>query len=75
MNFEEEIQVDLERDTHLIVVATGENSTLEKGWGRSPESKMHPVAFTNPIYVDTDGHGFQANGDTLDHALLVAASR
>ena len=74
MNFEKEIQllVELERDAHLIVVATGENSNLEKGWGRSSESQMHPVAFTNPIYVDTDGNGFQANGDTLDHPLLVA---
>lgn len=75
VNFEETIQVELERDAHLIVVATGENSNLEKGWGRSSESKMNPVAFTNPIYVDTDGHGFQANGDTLDHPLLVAGGR
>ena len=75
VNFKEEIRVELERDAHLIVVATGEDSDLEKGWGRSSESKMHPVAYTNPIYVDTDGNGFQANGDTLDHPLLVADSR
>ena len=75
VNFEEAIQVELERDAHLIVVATGENSNLEKGWGRSSESQMHPVAYTNPIYVDTDGNGFQPNGDTLDHPLLVARSR
>ena len=67
--------MELERDAHLIVVATGENSNLEKGWGRSSESQMHPVAFTNPIYVDSDGNGFEPNGDTLDHPLLVAGDR
>jgi hypothetical protein len=33
---------------------------------------MRPVAFTNPIYVDVDGKGFQPNGDTLGRPLLVA---
>jgi hypothetical protein len=32
---------------------------------------MHPLAFTNPIYVDVDHNGFKANGDTLGHPLLV----
>jgi hypothetical protein len=53
------------------VVAIGEKSDLSKGWGRSVESAMHPVAFTNPIYVDIDNNGFKANGDTLGHPLLV----
>ncbi len=72
IKFEQQIRVDLPRDAHLIVVASGESSTLEKGWGRSPEAQMPPVAFTNPIYVDVDGNGFQPNGDTLGHPLLVA---
>ena len=54
------------------MVATSESSTLEKGWGRSPEAHMRPVAFTNPIYVDVDGNGFQPTGDNLGHPLLVA---
>ncbi len=72
VQFDEDVQVKLSQDAHLIVVATGESSTLQKGWGRSPQGRMHPVAFTNPIYADVDGNGFQANGDTLGHPLLVA---
>lgn len=72
VKFEQTLTVSLQQDAHLIVVATGENSKLEKGWGLSWESGMHPVAFTNPIYVDVDGKGFEPNGDTLGHPLLVA---
>ena len=72
VQFDEKVQVKLSEDAHLIVVATGESSTLQKGWGRSPQGRMHPVAFTNPIYVDVDGNGFQANGDNLGYPLLVA---
>ena len=72
VQFEEDVQVKLSQDAHLIVVATGESSTLEKGWGRAPQGGMHPVAFTNPIYADVDGNGFRANGDNLGHPLLVA---
>lgn len=70
--FDETLTVKLPEDSHLIVVAIGEGGTIEKGWGRSLQSSMHPVAYTNPIYVDVDGKGFQANGDTLGHPLLVA---
>jgi hypothetical protein len=69
--FDQTIRVHLQRDAHLIVVAAGENSDLSKGYGRSWESGMRPVAYTNPIYVDVDHNGFQANGDTLGHPLLV----
>jgi len=72
VKFDETLTVALQQDAHLIVVATGENFNLEKGWGLSWESGMRPVAFTNPIYVDVDGKGFQPNGDTLGHPLLVA---
>lgn len=71
VQFDQTISVKLQRDAHLIVVATGEKSTLEKGWGRSWESAMHPIAYTNPIYVDVDGKGFQASGDTLGHPILT----
>lgn len=72
VKFEQTLTVKMQEDAHLIVVAAGENSTLEKGWGRSWESRMHPIAYTNPIYVDVDGKGFQANGDTLGHPLVTA---
>jgi len=72
VKFDQTIQLKLQEDAHLIVVATGEKSNLSKGWGRSWEAAMHPLAYTNPIYVDVDHNGFKANGDTLDHALLVS---
>lgn len=72
VQFEERIAVPLESDAHLIVVAMGENSTLAGGYGTSDQSKMHPCAYNNPIYVDVDGHGFQANGDTLGYDLPVS---
>jgi hypothetical protein len=65
VKFAESIAVPLEQDAHLIVVAMGENSTLEGGYGTSDQAKMHPCCYNNPIYVDVDGHGFKANGDTL----------
>jgi len=65
VKFEESIKVPLEQDAHLIVVAMGENSTLVGGYGTSDQAKMHPCCYNNPIYVDVDGHGFKANGDTL----------
>ena len=73
--FEETIRVNLQEDAHLIVVATGEKSDLSKGWGRAGPATMHPVAYTNPIFVDADGQGFKPNGDNLGHALLVAPQR
>ena len=30
---------------------------------------MRPCAYNNPIYIDTDGNGFKANGDTLGYDL------
>jgi hypothetical protein len=35
-------------------------------WGQH-----QPAAFINPVYVDVDGEGFKANGDTLGHPLPV----
>ncbi len=72
VNFDETIRVMLQQDAHLIFVSIGENSTLEKGWGRARQSIRHPVAYTNPIYVDVDHNGFQASGDTLGHPLMTA---
>lgn len=73
--FNETIRVHLQEDAHLIVVAKGEKNDLSKGWGRAGPATMHPVAYTNPIFVDVDGQGFKPNGDNLDHPLLVAPRR
>ncbi len=71
VKFEESIKVPLQEDAHLIVVAIGENSTLVGGYGTSDQAKMHPCCYNNPIYVDVDGHGFKANGDTLGFEIPV----
>ena len=72
VKFDRSIRVALQQDAHLIVVAVGENSNLSKGWGRDPKSNMHPLAYTNPIFVDVDRNGWQHNGDTLGHPLMVS---
>ncbi len=73
VTLDETIRVMLQQDAHLIVVAIGENSNIEQGWGLNPYGEMHPVAYTNPIYVDVDRNGFQTTGDTLGHQLMTSA--
>jgi len=38
----------------------------------NPYGNMHPIAYTNPIFVDVDRNGWQANGDTLGHPLITS---
>ena len=71
LKFEQTIRVPLSEDAHLIVVATDEDSDLTTGFGTSPQAKMRPTAYDNPIFVDTDGNGFTPNGDTLGWDLPV----
>ena len=72
VQFDRTIRVPLSEDAHLIVVATSDTRTLETGYGRSPQSKLRPIAYNNPIFVDVDHNGWQPNGDTLGHPLLRA---
>ena len=72
VGFEETVRVTLQQDAHLIVVAIGEGSNIQLGWGLNPYGEMHPVAYTNPIFVDVDRDGFEANGDTLGHPLMTS---
>lgn len=66
--FENVIELELEKDAHLIVVAIGENEkvgpVMGPNWGNFP-----PIAVANPIFADVDGKGFQPNGDLLDSPL------
>ena len=71
VQFERTLDVPLAEDAHLIVVAVGEKSDLAIGYGTSPQAKMRPLAYHNPIFVDVDGGGFTPNGDTLDWPLPV----
>lgn len=71
VKFDHLIPMSLSQDSHLIVVAVGENFTLATGFGTSPQSKLKPFAYHNPIFVDVDGSGFTPNGDLLDWNLPV----
>jgi hypothetical protein len=71
VKFDHSLQVDLKEDAHLIVVAIGESYDLSIGYGTSPQSKVRPCAYHNPIFVDVDGGGFQPNDDTLGYDLPV----
>jgi hypothetical protein len=66
VKFDRTITVPLKEDSHVIVVAYGENTDLSIGYGTSVQAKMHPCAYHNPFFVDVDGNGFKANGDWLD---------
>jgi hypothetical protein len=69
VKFDETIQVRLQQDAHLIVVAINEKGDSKICYGTSDYAKMRPCAYNNPIYVDADGNGFKANGDTLGFDL------
>ena len=68
--FEQNIKLPLDQDTHLIVAAAGEGLQLGHIYGPDAGKAM-PVAVSNPIFVDVDGGGFQANGDMLGRPLPV----
>jgi len=71
MKFDHTLKLDLSEDAHLIVVAIGENETLQRGFGTSTQASIQPCAYNNPIYVDVDGGGFEPNYDTLGYDLPV----
>jgi hypothetical protein len=70
VKFERKIPIEFKTDSHVIVIAGSENSEIGPVMG--PEfGKHNPAAISNPIFVDADGGGFKANGDTLGHPLPV----
>ena len=68
VRFDRVIPLTLKSDTHVIVVAVGENASvrpvMEQTYGNE-----RPLAVCNPIFVDVDGGGFKANGDLLGVAI------
>lgn len=62
--FKQTIELSLDGDAHVIV------GTIGEGWKLGPvmgpeHAEDVPVAFTNPVFVDVDGDGFQPNEDML----------
>ncbi len=74
VKFDQEIPIDLDGDAHVIVAAIGEQSKLGPVMGPDHANDL-PVAVSNPIFVDVDGGGFKANGDTLGSELPVKGGR
>jgi hypothetical protein len=66
LKFDQELTVPLTRDSHVIVVACGENFTLKTGYGSSPQASIQPFAYHNPVWVDVDGGGVSVVDDMLD---------
>jgi len=73
MKFDQEIPLALSGDTHVIVVAIGEHSKLGPVMGPDHAADL-PVAVSNPVFVDVDGHGFKANGDPLGELPVKGAN-
>lgn len=71
IRFDETLSLELEEDAHLIVVAAGEKFDLTPLYGTSTQAGNRPCAYNNPIFIDIDGDGFQANGDNLGFELPV----
>ncbi|TWT37772.1 hypothetical protein KOR34_27350 [Posidoniimonas corsicana] len=68
--FSQTIELDLDADTHLVVIACGEDRQLGAVYGEK-EGAVMPIAVSNPVFIDTDGDAnqdgapFEPNGDDL----------
>jgi len=69
VKFDQTLNVTLTEDSHLVVVAG--HRTQQLGDVAGPQGSQYPAALTNPVFVDVDGNGFQANKDTLGFPLPV----
>ena len=71
VRFEAKIKLPrFEQDTYIIVATIGEGLQLGPVMGPT-QGKLPPVALTNPIFLDVDGGGFQANGDDLGVPFML----
>ena len=70
VKFAHDVDIELREDAHLIVL-TGHRTQLIGDVMGPMWGAQHPVALNNPVFVDIDCDGFQANKDTLDIPLPV----
>lgn len=68
VRFEKTVELDLNRDTHVVVATAGEGMKLGPVVGPEHQDDV-PIAVSNPIFVDVDADGFEPNGDTLGLTL------
>ena len=69
MKFDQQLEVTLTEDSHVVVVTGHRTEMLGDVMG--PMGSQHPAALTNPVFVDVDGDGFKPNKDTLGFPLPV----
>lgn len=70
LQFSHSFSLLLDKDAHVIVVATG-NRIEPKEPLNKPLNEKPPVAISNPFFVDIDWDGFKPNKDTLGEPLPV----
>jgi len=70
VKFAHDVDLELTEDAHLVVL-TGHRTQLIGDVMGPMWGAQHPVALNNPVFVDIEGDGFQANKDTLDMPLPV----
>jgi hypothetical protein len=64
VKFDQQIPLELTSDAHIVVVTAGEGLQLGPVMGAERGRQM-PIAVSNPVFIDRDGSGFEANGDRL----------
>src|SRR5690606_7640892 len=71
MQFRHHFSFKLKEDTHIIAVASGTffKADLDAVEVISRNKQTQPTAVSNPVFVDVDGGGFQANMDKLGRSL------
>ncbi|WP_397568980.1 CehA/McbA family metallohydrolase [Schlesneria sp. T3-172] len=74
VKFERTLDLEISSDAHIIV-ATGNTQGKLTNIYATDVGNARPAAMTNPIFVDVNGDGFQANKDTLDVPLPTKFSR